>query len=307
MTAPVPAPPPLVKTVRVPWDPAAAFRRFTAEIGSWWPLATHSVGGHRSAGVRFEGQSGGRIVETVRGGEPSVWGTVTAWEPDRRVAFTWHPGQGAELATEVEVRFEIEGSGAKVTLTHTGWEILGRKGKRMRGAYRLGWEYVLAIFADRPTRPLVLGSDLMTVPLVAFRRGRRLLASAAVGLLLVAAAHTAGHYAPVPPNSPAETITEEMAAIRIPMGMGMTPSVLDIFNGFSLSMSVLLVWAGLSTLAVAAHGTRRDVQRRAWSGLVFCLALALLSWDLRLPPTLLGFAAIALLFGASAVGARDRG
>jgi len=299
--------PPLVKSVTVPWDRAAAFRRFTAELGSWWPLATHSIGGHRAEGVTLEGRVGGHIVERVRGGEPCLWGTVTAWEPDTRVAFTWHPARDPASPTAVEVRFEAHGSGTRVTLTHTGWEAFGRKAKRFRGAYRLGWEYVLAIYGDRSTRPMVLVSDMLIVPLVAFKAGRRVLAAAGVALLLTAAAHTVGHFAPVPPNSPLETITEEMAAVRVPMGMGIAPSVLDISRSLSLAMSILLVWAGLSTLTVAAHGTRRDVQRRAWSGLVFSAVLAALFWRLQVPPPLVSFAVVTLLFGAAAAVAQDRG
>jgi len=36
--------PPVHRTIVVPWMPEAAFRRFTAEIMSWWPHQTHSVG-----------------------------------------------------------------------------------------------------------------------------------------------------------------------------------------------------------------------------------------------------------------------
>jgi hypothetical protein len=308
MTAPVPAQPPIVKTVRVPWDPAAAFRRFTAEIGTWWPLRTHSVGGTRAVAVRFEEQVGGRIVESVRSGEPCVWGTVTAWEEGTRVAFTWHPGQEPSVATQVDVRFEADGTGTRVTLTHTGWEAYGAKARRTRGAYGPGWEYVLAHFTDRTTRMFVFVMDLVIVPLVAFRRGRRLLATAGVALLLTAAAHTYGAVQPVPPNSPAETITEEMAAVRFPLGMGMSPSMLDIFQGLSFTMTVFLVWAGLSTLVAAAHGTRQDVQRRAWSGLALAAVLAYLNWQFRIPPPMIAFAVAAALFaGAAVIASLDRG
>ncbi len=303
MSASVTAQPPLVKTLSVPWDPATAFRRFTAEIGTWWPRRTHSVGGHRSQAVRFEGHVGGRIVETVRGGAPCVWGTVTAWEPDARVAFTWHPGMDPASATAVEVRFEAEGGGTKVTLTHAGWEAYGAKGRRTRRAYGPGWEYVLSAFTDHPTRPFVLLMDLVIVPLLAFRRGRRLLASAGVALLLTAAAHTVGHFQPVPPNSPAETITEEMAAVRFPLGLGMAPSMLDIFQSLSLGMSLFLAWIGLSTLAVAAHGSRQDVQRRASSGFVLGLILAWLNWQFRIPPPLISFAVVTVLFAGALIAA----
>jgi hypothetical protein len=45
MTVPARGPlPPLRKSITVGWSPEAAFRRFTAEIASWWPLRSHSVG-----------------------------------------------------------------------------------------------------------------------------------------------------------------------------------------------------------------------------------------------------------------------
>lgn len=87
---------PLVKNVTVKAPPDAAFRRFTAEIGAWWPLGSHSVGGQDAETVTMEGRAGGRIVERIRGGRECVWGTVTAWDPPRRVAFTWHPGRRPE-------------------------------------------------------------------------------------------------------------------------------------------------------------------------------------------------------------------
>ena len=36
--------PPLVKTITVPLSVEHAFRRFTAEIATWWPLDTHPEG-----------------------------------------------------------------------------------------------------------------------------------------------------------------------------------------------------------------------------------------------------------------------
>jgi hypothetical protein len=73
-------------------------------------------------------------------------------------------------------------------------------------------------------------------------------------------------------------------------------------------MSVFLVWAGLSTLTVAAHGTRQDVQRRGWSGLLFSAVLAYLNWQFRIPPPLVSFTVVAALFAGAAVTASfDRG
>lgn len=141
--------PPVTKTVTVDWPPAAAFRHFTDEIAAWWPLRSHSVGGERAQSVIFEGRVGGRIYETIAGGEESTWGTVTGWDPPRRVAFTWHPGHSPSIAQEIEVRFEPVGTGTRLELTHSGWERLGKLAARARRGYSLGWGYVLQLWAGR--------------------------------------------------------------------------------------------------------------------------------------------------------------
>lgn len=134
---------PLTKTVVVPCGVERAFALFTSRIGSWWPLATHSVGEQNATGVEMQGRVGGQIVETVADGSTHVWGTLTDWEPPHRVAFTWHPGQEPDVATRVEVRFAAEGSGTRLTLVHTGWANRP-DGGRARGGYDSGWEVVLA-------------------------------------------------------------------------------------------------------------------------------------------------------------------
>jgi uncharacterized protein YndB with AHSA1/START domain len=156
MASSAPSPiPPLRKSITVPWTPEESFRRFTADIACWWPLETHSVGGRRAEKVTFEGRVGGRIYETIRGGEESTWGTVTAWEPPHRVAFTWHPAQSPRRAQSVEICFRPAGTGTRLELTHSGWEALGEGARSARRAYPLGWTYVLRLWADRAATPLV--------------------------------------------------------------------------------------------------------------------------------------------------------
>jgi uncharacterized protein YndB with AHSA1/START domain len=166
--------PPLVRTVTVAAPPEVAFRRFTAEIGSWWPLATHSIGQARAVGVEMQPGVGGKIVESIAGGEQAVWGTVVAWDPPRRVAFTWHPGHEPAEAQDVEVRFDPAGAGTLVTLTHAGFERLGAKARAARRAYPLGWTYVLGLYAHRgglTMRLLTLMTDILSF--VNRRAGRR--------------------------------------------------------------------------------------------------------------------------------------
>jgi hypothetical protein len=149
--------PPIRKTITVRWSQAEAFRRFTAEIGSWWPLRTHSVGEDRAETVVLEGRVGGRIVETIRGGEQCVWGTVTGWDPPGRVSFTWHPGFPPTRATAIELTFEPVAEGTRLVLVHSGWEALGSQANMARRGYPLGWAYVLRLWAGRRSSPVVWG------------------------------------------------------------------------------------------------------------------------------------------------------
>lgn len=152
--------PPVKKSVHIPWGVEQAFRRFTAELATWWPLPTHSVGGADAVTCRFEERVGGEIFEEHGDGKRSVWGTVLVWEPPARVRFTWHPGEDPETRGEVELRFTPEGDGTRLELEHSGWERRGPRAKTIRRAYNLGWVYVLEIYAGR-RGPLVRTLDVV--------------------------------------------------------------------------------------------------------------------------------------------------
>jgi hypothetical protein len=137
---------PLVKKVRVPVGPERAFEVFTAEMSTWWPLATHSVAREKARDVRFEGAVGGRIVEYDADGEVGSWGTVSDWDPPKSVSFTWHPGSDPQQAGLVTVTFTAVDDGTEVELVHTGWE-RRPDGVRARASYDTGWAYVLAQYA----------------------------------------------------------------------------------------------------------------------------------------------------------------
>ena len=69
---------------------------------------------------------------------------MTVWAPPQRVVFTWHPGRPASTAQEVEVRFLSTKEGARVDLTHRGWEYYGPGAMKERNEYSPGWDYVLS-------------------------------------------------------------------------------------------------------------------------------------------------------------------
>lgn len=147
---------PIERSTAVPWKPAEAFERFTAGFGQWWPVSTHSIGGARVSRVVFECQLGGRIFEQFSDGRRYQWGRITAWEPPRRVAFTWHPSREEREAQDVEVRFEAAPGGSRVVLTSSGWEKLGPRAARERKGYSIGWGSILEVFAGRRSATVVI-------------------------------------------------------------------------------------------------------------------------------------------------------
>jgi uncharacterized protein YndB with AHSA1/START domain len=137
---------PVVVEVEVPLDPQAAFALFTEQVGTWWPLETHSVFGRDAVDVRFPACADGPIVEVSSAGEESTWGTVQQFDPPALVRFTWHPGRLPDTAQEVEVAFTPTSRGTAVRLVHTGWEAAGGRAAEIRDDYATGWVGVLDRF-----------------------------------------------------------------------------------------------------------------------------------------------------------------
>lgn len=137
-------------TVAVPVE--RAFRVFTEEIASWWPLRTHAVDTDRSDVVVMESHVDGRLYERTPEGEEHLWGTVVSWEPPRRIVYSWHPGRGEETAQEVEITFSAEGDSTRVQVRHYGWEKLGDRLEEVVASYDEGWDKVIGCYAEAAER-----------------------------------------------------------------------------------------------------------------------------------------------------------
>ena len=135
---------PVRKQVKVSLSVEKAFRLFTTGIGTWWPMATHSVGEGQAETCFFEEWAGGRIVEVLKDGSQSEWGRVIVWEPFHKVSFHWYPGRTPDTAQEVTVTFSEIPNGTLVELIHTGWETLGDDALAKHTGYDTGWDFVLA-------------------------------------------------------------------------------------------------------------------------------------------------------------------
>lgn len=131
------------KTVNVALPVEKAFRLFTDGIGTWWPFATHSLGGEAVEAAVFDVEAK-RLYERAADGTEHDWGDILAWEPPNRFLLGWRVNP-ARPDTEVEVRFEPEGTGTRVELEHRGWE---KCGPGERSSYDGGWEHVLGKFVE---------------------------------------------------------------------------------------------------------------------------------------------------------------
>jgi uncharacterized protein YndB with AHSA1/START domain len=122
-------------TVSVAVPPSEAFRIFTDEIDQWWRRGPRFRNTRGDRGMLcIEPRVGGRVFESLDGGAgvhgntPATVveiGTVSVWEPARRLVFSWRASNFAPTeSTEVEVLFEPSPSGTRLTVTHRGWRAL---------------------------------------------------------------------------------------------------------------------------------------------------------------------------------------
>jgi uncharacterized protein YndB with AHSA1/START domain len=148
---------PIRRSVTVQASPERAFEVFTEGFGSWWPLEVHSLAMDEPlpgeepqvpATAIIEPREGGRVFEQLADGRENGWGTVTAWDPPRRLVIAWSPVREPRPTTDIEVSFIARGDGTLVELTHTGWERLGPRGVDARAGYDSGWPGTLARFAE---------------------------------------------------------------------------------------------------------------------------------------------------------------
>jgi Activator of Hsp90 ATPase homolog 1-like protein len=137
------------KTVTVDCVVEEAFRVFTADANSWWPVETHSIHGTAVKEVVFDGREGGEVYEVTGDGERGHWATVVTWDPPSRLVLAWNILEREAVPTEVEIRFLPDGDGTRVELEHRNWEAIAQDASEKRDSYDRGWGQILDVFADR--------------------------------------------------------------------------------------------------------------------------------------------------------------
>ncbi len=117
-------------SVAVAVPPAAAFAIFTDEVDRWWRRgARFRNAGPRRGFIRMEPGVHGRLFESIEGGAGGEHvveiGRVLAWDPPRRLSFSWRASNFApHEVTQVDVEFAARRAGTLVTVTHTGFAAL---------------------------------------------------------------------------------------------------------------------------------------------------------------------------------------
>jgi len=94
-----------VMTVQAPL--AVAWRVFTEQMGTWWPLTVYKIGKVNAVDAIIEPRVGGRWYERGDDGSTCDWGSVLSWEPPSRLVLSWDITADwqydPELKTEIEI------------------------------------------------------------------------------------------------------------------------------------------------------------------------------------------------------------
>jgi len=131
-------------------EPAHAFKIFTEETDLWWGMGPRFRPlSHPQGQMIFEGGVGGRLLEYV-GDEatpPFVLGHIKVWEPPSRLVFSMGGRDfGKEDWPIVEISFEPEQDGTRVTLEHRGFAALAATHPVRHGLDGQAFLDVMAIF-----------------------------------------------------------------------------------------------------------------------------------------------------------------
>ena len=106
-------------------------------------------------------------------------------------------------------------------------------------------------------------------------------------LALAAALHTVGQFTPDEPEIAAGLAA--MRTSRLPMGMGMAPSLMDIFRDLAFTMTVTFFALAAMNAVVLWHRDTTPALLRAIAALnvVWLAAFVVICWVYRVPPPLI--------------------
>jgi hypothetical protein len=139
-----------------------------------------------------------------------------------------------------------------------------------------------------------------------WKPGRRLFTTAAVVMLLMAVGHTAGFLNETPSNPVEEKLFFDMGAVLNPLGLGMSPSVKDIYFGLAFALGITFAALGAMNLVLAAipETPNRVLRAAGWVNALWVGAFLILNWVYRVPPPLIFGTILGIAVAASLIDLR---
>jgi len=135
----------MIKSILLPLAPLQAFELFTVRVSDWWPTENRHTNDPLSTLHMLDS---GRFFERASDGREIELGRIVAWDEGRRLLFDFYVATGPDRPTQVEVQFEAEVEGTRVTVSHgpmpRSAELWGERAPR----YARAWERVLAALKD---------------------------------------------------------------------------------------------------------------------------------------------------------------
>jgi uncharacterized protein YndB with AHSA1/START domain len=103
----------------------------------------------------MESWPGGRLFERTADGGEEEWGAIMRWDPPEHLEFTWYPGKREDRGETVEVNFQVEADGTRVTLIHRGWGRGAELVCRIRAAkWQTVWQHRFVEFCHGWLQPV---------------------------------------------------------------------------------------------------------------------------------------------------------
>jgi hypothetical protein len=132
-----------------------------------------------------------------------------------------------------------------------------------------------------------------------FSKGRRALSVAAIATLVVSAIHTVGTFLPPSEGDTALlAVIESARGYHLELGLGMAPSIWDIQQALSVTMSLFLIALAVFGLSFAGDqdATPRTLSRIAVISTGTMAALTVTYAIFQIPPPLISMAVLAVLY-----------
>lgn len=124
----------------LPGTCAAVFAALTVQIDVWWPADMRVTG--RAGKLALEPSLGAALVETGARGSQAIWGTIDAFEPDRRLYLGGWFGVHDVVAGRVHFDLAEQDGHCRLTLHHMA---IGPVPEDLNTRYRAAWRHILGV------------------------------------------------------------------------------------------------------------------------------------------------------------------